>query len=130
MKNREIKFRAWTVLEGKGIFIYFPIYEIGEFDWGVFDVEPVFQQFTGLKDKNSKEIYEGDLVKTDINHELAILRAGGIDVYSKGTITWLREGFEVCQENIGATRLSNFASCYCHPCGLEIIGNIFQNSEL
>jgi len=85
----------------------------------------IIQQFTGVLDKNNKEIYEGDIVKTT---------GPQLDVhaveYTKGEITWVRESFCLCQSGIGGNEMSYYVHCDCCPCGLEIIGNIFENLEL
>ncbi len=69
----------------------------------------ILMQFTGLKDKNGKEIYEGDIVKAPYNdlceyHEVS---------YNSGCYF------------VGVEILSSF-----HEEDLEVIGNIYENPEL
>ncbi len=91
----------------------------------------IIQQWTGLsKDAKGKEIYEGDIVKTDPNHISLCLRADEIGEYSNGEIKWLCNAWKVCQSGVGASYAGNYATCDCCPCGLEVIGNIIENPNL
>jgi uncharacterized phage protein (TIGR01671 family) len=137
--NRVIKFRTWDI-ERKS-FIYsdkrdletqlFRLYDFLKecFKLGHYDVS--LQQFTGCFDKNKRDIYEGDIVKTDPEHISLILRSNeNCPEYTHGQIKWLCEAWKVCQGGIGAAYMGDYSTCGCCPCGLEIIGNIFENPEL
>jgi uncharacterized phage protein (TIGR01671 family) len=65
----------------------------------------VVQQYTGLKDRHEKEIYEGDIIK---------LFNG--DLY---TVKFIEENNE--------TEMSGY---FFSSFGSEVIGNIFENNEL
>ena len=87
------------------------------------DDEVILMQSTGLKDKNGKEIFEGDIV-TD-SHTIGVLRnhqtLGFYMADEKGKENFLSdtvdtEGFEEAKEFVANS--------------VEIIGNIYENPEL
>lgn len=72
------------------------------------------EQYTGLKDKNGKKVFEGDIVKCGDSHT-------GVVEYSKNDYGFLYE------QNSGYSHLLTFLAGYKQ---FEIIGNIHQNPEL
>jgi uncharacterized phage protein (TIGR01671 family) len=138
-KMREIKFRAYnrntknmwwfdlmwgnTDTHGSGWIGMLPIGETREHNGGIngsdnrTQVDPTdceIMQFTGLKDKNGKEIYEGDILKHDL---------WGLD-----TVVW--------DDECAMFRCKNEGNG-CHDITLahhqlnrtKVVGNIYENPE-
>ena len=75
--NREIKFRAWFPNDSWVTEKYRQMIEDYTSNqlfesFGFWDDEVVYMQYTGLKDKNGKEIYEGDVL--DNNETIVYLK--------------------------------------------------------
>lgn len=126
MKNREIKFRAWDTYNQRMVvepyrFEPMPSYydnpEPYRFfeDWQDVDdgiARPCFiMQFTGLTDKNGKEIYEGDILSLD-----DIIVPVTFDDGCFQIVTSSSQG----KSPLVAERSKRF----------EVIGNIHENPEL
>jgi uncharacterized phage protein (TIGR01671 family) len=128
--SRVIKFRVWK--ENK--FDYLENHTSWSSFWDCNNPEYeniIFQQFTELKDRNHKDIYEGDIVKADPEHiSLALTSRENVPLYTKAKVMFFNQGFQICQSYLGRVHMEEFALCDCCPCGLEVIGNVFENPEL
>jgi len=107
--KREIKFRAWDESDGKP-------YMLGPYDLkdAIFNNKDIrclpIMQFTGLLDKNGKEIYEGDLL-------IGFLGKLWEVSWSKHSLSWVVMDDEH-EEKLSKDELFN------------VVGNIYENPDL
>lgn len=131
-KSREIKFRAWNKYSKKMVE---PDYISCDGDCYDRSLEPydgletvtdeyTLMQFTGLKDENGKEIYEGDIVHTPAKTD---------NIWE---IYWHLNGFCLGRKRKDKSVLDwptdeNGYVCYGRSwVDIEVIGNIYENPEL
>ena len=118
--NRIIRFRAWDKKE-KRFWSQEEMKKIGGFYYN-FGLDPdpekfELVEFTGLKDRNNKEIYEGDILRIPTSNYDP---SEGESPYELLEVIWNRSGWYSAQYE-----LADYENA-----GIEIIGNIYSNPEL
>lgn len=116
---RDIKFRAWDIKNNrmlKDATILFDDNWTNPFT----DKDYICMQYTGLKDKNGKEVYEGDIVETNIQDGIYEVSYG--EEIFDGAYRYTGIILKGCSEfSTGQKEFSEF---------VEVVGNIYENKEL
>ncbi|WLV78535.1 YopX family protein [Lacticaseibacillus parahuelsenbergensis] len=124
--KREIKFRAYSSHNHK-------MYPVSNIEWDIdgriwvtaddgkngielIDEEAHLMQFTGLKDKNGREIYEGDILDIGLRNQdgKPVVAPVSYETYAAGYVL-----------DNGGNGIWQRLTKDC-----EVIGNIFENQEL
>ena len=123
---RDIYFRAWdkklkelTNYSISDIFIEF--YNKDTDSWEIDREGERFAlcQYTGLKDKNNREIYEGDVIKA-----ISFARWIGVVEYSDENQAFIFNDLDKKYRGNSTVFMNQFDD------GFEILGNIYENPEL
>ena len=125
---REIKFRAWLKEERKMVNVETLFIGINRLCFGNSKTEDLFfrdfeevelMQYTGLKDKNGKEIYDGDIV---------LVESGGTSTWYK-TVIKFKEGAFIASLIDGEDYIYIFNRGFDSN-DFEILGNFYENKNL
>lgn len=92
-------------------------------EWGMEQREiknPIFLRYTGLKDRNGREIYDGDILSWREH----------VRMYGTDLNKWVTEKVPVRFDDTGAMFLCGDDFLFKYNEKAEVIGNIYENPEL
>jgi hypothetical protein len=114
MTKREFKFRVWDIKNKE----YYYNFEFGDgddgyFSFGYLSENFIVQQFTGILDKNKKEIYEGDIIRYELGGK------------GRNAEVWWDEEFAMfCFDRDYEFTFMDGAQ------NIEVLGNIYETPDL
>jgi len=133
---RELKFRAWhkerKVMQGDAEACPDDSWGGDSFGYNVClnsivklaqDQNQILMQYTGLKDKNGKEIYEGDI----INYKLEGWQHSKLSIDKNVNVVWGKYGF-VLDTDDPYIKI-NHEECFNAEISIEVIGNIHEKEQ-
>lgn len=117
-RGKSLDNRKWEsgyLLENQGrTFIYQATNDNGRISVAAVEVDPAtVDQYTGLKDKNGKKVYEADILTVTFRN--------------MGVVEWRDGGFVV---NFGDMGVFELTHCFGYTYQMCITGNIHDNADL
>lgn len=133
--RREILFRAKRIDNGEWVYGYYYESKISgcyiltpkvitrkrdgviiKDSFDLYEIDPkTLCQFTGLKDKNGKQIWENDIIKHEISDTI-----GAVKWYEEDYVGWCVDDVVIDEQQL---TVEMWSEC-------DVIGNIFNNPEL
>ena len=122
MAIREVKFRIWDKHFKKFVHNFYFINITDNLLSLCQDEDYVVQQYTGFKDKNDKEIYEGDIIKCVVGEDSDEPWIYHDEIIYENGCFWTKAITDKLERNeeLYITGVDED----------EVIGNIFENPEL
>ena len=118
--KRPIKFQAW---DERTKTMFDPMNDVCTFAFNCRQDYIHIREFTGLTDKNGKEIYEGNIIKRIDTGDTQLI-VWKEDCYLARTIydSWLKRNILNQNKDVSLYSMTTFK--------IEVIGNIYENPEL